>query len=232
MAEPDREPEPTTKPARRKARALIVLDPFGATGFSPEEQYQALLLNWRELFDVELDARLVETFNPRASEAEGCDLIVLDWGALGAQSHLMQEQVRWVVTWAEDHPSALVVIQSLAGDFLEEEIERERMPKLANILIFDPMSSNPPSWWFKPAKSADQPVGAQRERNALRQTPCAKRRGDRSQARAARDDSTVQHRLELRHTSVLARTQQWSFRLQKASLVSGHVRAGDSVFAD
>ena len=148
MAEPDREPEPTTKPARRKARALIVLDPFGATGFSPEEQYQALLLNWRELFDVELDARLVETFNPRASEAEGCDLIVLDWGALGAQSHLMQEQVRWVVTWAEDHPSALVVIQSLAGDFLEEEIERERMPKLANILIFDPMSSNPPSWWF------------------------------------------------------------------------------------
>ena len=135
-------------PQRRRARALIVLDPFGAPGFSPEKQYQALLLNWRELFDVELNARHVEAFMPDAQNADGCDLVILDWGALGAKSELMQDQVRRVVGWATDHPSALVVLQSIAGDFLEAEIEREQMPKLANILIFDPCTSTPPAWWF------------------------------------------------------------------------------------
>ena len=148
--------EPAIDTVRRKARALVVLDPFGAIGFTPEEQYQEILINWRELFNVELNARHVETFSPHGHEADGCDLIILDWGAMGAKSHLMHHQVRWVVTWAQDHPSALVVIQSVAGDFLEYEIEREEMPKLANILIYDSARSTPPSWWVNNLPTADE----------------------------------------------------------------------------
>ena len=117
-----------------KARALFVLDSSDPTGYSIEEQSEALLDNWRELFKIELTTQHIESFTADAPEAEGCELVIVNWSTLNDDKDRLQTRETEIVRWAAEHPTALVVLQSVAGNQREALIERQRMPQLRNVI--------------------------------------------------------------------------------------------------
>ena len=61
---------------------------------------------------------------------------------------LLGHQVRALIPWAEDHPSALVIIRSmLSWQYLQDEIEDEQLPALPNV-IYDDRHMQIPAWWL------------------------------------------------------------------------------------
>ena len=147
-----------------KAKALFVLDSSDPTGYSIEEQGEALLDNWREVFKIDLTTRHIEAFTADAPEAEGCELVIVNWSTLNDDKDRLQTRKTEIVRWAAEHPTALVVLQSVAGNQREALIERQRMPQLRNVianfwcpnhLIFDPLLGSPPAWWRNSLPMAD-----------------------------------------------------------------------------
>ena len=147
----EKAPPLTIPPKRplRTVRALVVLDPAGAIGRTADDEFKQLLDDYRDIHDLELQAKRAENFSPHGDDAYGCDLIIFDWGGMGTGgSMLMQHQVRWLTTFAQDHPSTLIVIRSMVWAYIEREMEAERIPKLAN-MILDEGFLNLPDWWLK-----------------------------------------------------------------------------------
>ena len=58
----------------------------------------------------------------------------------------MGHQLHWVLQWAEDHPSALVVVRSRAGRDLKDEFLDEQTPLLINVIV-DHGELFLPDWW-------------------------------------------------------------------------------------
>ena len=138
--------EPGTKGTIR-VRALVVLDAIGGGGKSADDEFGEVLEHYAEIHGLWLDARRAETFNPHGGAVDGCDLVIFDWGGASIGNDMMLHQMRWLVQWAEDHPSALIVIRSMAWSALEGEIEAEQLPRLPNIVL-DDGDLTIPSWWL------------------------------------------------------------------------------------
>ena len=68
-------------PPRRmkQARALIVLDAAAMPDMTVEDEFAYIVETWRDLHDVELDAKRAEHFSPDGRDADGCDLVVDRW---------------------------------------------------------------------------------------------------------------------------------------------------------
>ena len=129
-------------------RALVMLDAAGGGGYTPDEEFAEIVVNWRDLYDIDIsNAKRSDTFSPSGQEADGCDLVVFDWGGASIGNDMLQHQVRWLINWAGDHPSALIVVRSLASTFLEVAMEREDMPDLPNV-IADTGDLKLPNWWL------------------------------------------------------------------------------------
>ncbi|MCY3856760.1 MAG: hypothetical protein OXF78_10770 [Rhodospirillales bacterium] len=61
---------------------------------------------------------------------------------------LLGHQIRALTRWAEDHPSALVIIRSmLSWNELQDEIRDEQLPALPNV-IQDDGRVRIPAWWL------------------------------------------------------------------------------------
>ena len=130
----------------RTVRALVILDPAGATGRSPEKEFNELLLVYEQDYDLKLDARRADVFDP--AEADRAEMILFDWGGMSLGNDLLGHQVRALLPWAEDHPSALVIIRSmLSWQYLQDEIEEEQLPALPNV-IYDDGHMQVPAWWL------------------------------------------------------------------------------------
>ena len=80
--DPPPDPEVWENRPMRSARALVVLDEQGSLGMSAEDEYDELLLDWRELHDIELDAALAHRFGANERRADGCDAVTFDWGGM------------------------------------------------------------------------------------------------------------------------------------------------------
>ena len=140
------EAKPGEERTLHRVRTLIVLDPVGGAGRTPEEEFEEIVETYRELYDLVLDAKRSETFSPHGHEADGCELVIFDWGGASIGNDLLQHQVRWLVNWAGDHPGALVVIRSMAWAWLEVAVEDEVLPKLPN-MVLEEGTVEIPAWW-------------------------------------------------------------------------------------
>ena len=115
---------PGTEPKQRTVRALVILDPAGVTDSPPEKEFNELLLVYEQDYDLKLDAKRADVFDP--AEADRAEMILFDWGGMSLGNDLLGHQVRALLPWAEDHPSALVIIRSmLSWQYLQDEIEEE-----------------------------------------------------------------------------------------------------------
>ncbi|MYD95526.1 MAG: hypothetical protein F4Y02_17975 [Chloroflexi bacterium] len=138
---------PPKRPPARRVRALIVLDPMGTSAKPPELEYIEIRDDYRDFWGLHLDAERADTFRP--DRIGVVDLIVFDWGGMAVGNSMLQHQLRYLLRWAEDHPSALVVIHSATSwRFLRWEIEDHQLPDLANVVFDGEVEWDPPDWWL------------------------------------------------------------------------------------
>ena len=130
----------------RRATALVVLDPASTSGMTTADELRDIVEVWRDLHSIELDTTLRERFSPHGRDADGCEVLIFDWGGMSLGNDLMEHQLRWVLQWAEDHPSALVVVRSRAGLYLKHEFLDEQTPLLVNVIV-DHGELFLPDWW-------------------------------------------------------------------------------------
>jgi hypothetical protein len=92
-----------------RIKTAFWVDLMGAGGKTPEEEME----QHREWIEEELGVRLDIHMPYNISQIEeGTDLVLFDYGGMMLGNSLMEDNSRRLVRWAEDHPSALVVIIS------------------------------------------------------------------------------------------------------------------------
>jgi len=120
----------------RTVRTLIVLDPISGADTTQDDEFERSVQNYEEDHDLKLDATLANVFDP--AEAERAGMIIFDWGGMSLGNDLRGHQIRALTRWAEDHPSALVIIRSiLSWNELQDQIRDEQLPALPNIIHDD-----------------------------------------------------------------------------------------------
>ena len=130
----------------RTVRALVVLDPMSRLYRTQKDELRQILQTYENDHDLRLEARLKDVFDP--ADAEHAEMIVFDWGGMSLGNDLLGHQIRTLTRWAEDHPSALVIIRSmLSWNELQNEIRDERLPSLPNIVVDDGRMQIP-AWWL------------------------------------------------------------------------------------
>ena len=130
----------------RTVRTLVVLDPMSGLDRTREDELRQILQTCENDHDLRLEATLKDVFDP--ADAEHAEMIVFDWGGMSLGNDLLGHQIRTLTRWAEDHPSALVIIRSmLSWNELQNEIRDERLPSLPNLIVDDGRLQIP-AWWL------------------------------------------------------------------------------------
>ena len=130
----------------RTVRALVVLDPMAGFETTQEEELERIRQTYEGDHRLKLDTTLKDVFDP--ADAERAEIIVFDWGGMSLGNDLLGHQIRTLTRWAEDHPSALVIIRSmLSWNELQNEIRDERLPSLPNLIVDDGRLQIP-AWWL------------------------------------------------------------------------------------
>ena len=114
----------------------MILDPSGSVGMEPEEEAESIAKYLAELYGIALNytvttgAQLLDEVKP--------DLVILDYGgAMMGYGDTAFNQVDYVLKWAEEHPSKLVLIYTLFTTWMVHEIQEDIDP-LDNVLFWDP----------------------------------------------------------------------------------------------
>ena len=130
----------------RTLRTLIVLDPMSGPDTTQDDELQQIVRSYEDEHGLKLEATLANVFDP--AEAERAEMIVFDWGGMSQGNDLLGHQIRGLTRWAEDHPSALLIIRSmLSWNELQDEIRDEQIPALPNV-IRDDGRMRIPGWWL------------------------------------------------------------------------------------
>ena len=130
---------------KRAVRTLIVLDPISGADTTQEDEFKQIIGTYEEDHGLKLDATQARVFDP--TEAERAEMIVFDWGGMSLGNDLLEHQIRGLTRWAENHPSALVIIRSmLSWNELQDEIRDEHLPARPNV-IQDDGRMRIPAWW-------------------------------------------------------------------------------------
>jgi len=100
----------------------VVLDFMGAGDLTPEEEFEQLKKDIGEVLANPVDytdAKMVHRIK------EGSRLVIFDFGGLMPGTNLMEDQSRQVITWASEHPNALVLVISTFtfSNFIQPEME-------------------------------------------------------------------------------------------------------------
>lgn len=83
----------------------------------------------------------------------GTDLVLYDFGGMGAGSSLPESNARALLKWAENHPGSLVVIVSrfTFTRYVQPEMEEAR-GELPNVVCDFGVAGNIPEWFLNYAK--------------------------------------------------------------------------------
>ncbi len=95
----------------KRVRAAALLDNVGSLGRTPEEELRDEVRTLEEVLDVRIEAQLCSAVS---QFPEGTDLVLFDYGGvcMGYGENLLARQEQALVRWADDHPSALVLVVS------------------------------------------------------------------------------------------------------------------------
>jgi hypothetical protein len=89
----------------------VILDWMGSGGRTPEEEFADVVKEFSESLNVKLDAYQARSAYP-GDIREGTDLVLFDFGGVLPGTDMPDRNAREIVRWAENHPSALVVVIS------------------------------------------------------------------------------------------------------------------------
>ncbi len=146
---PGLEQQRASETAIRTVKALVVLDPAGLWDKEPDREFAEIRQIYEEDFHLKLDAVRADVFDP--GQADRAEIVIFDCGGASLGNDPMGHQLRALMRWAEDHPSALVIIRSaLSWSCLQDEIEDEQLPALANIVNNNGRLTLP-AWWLATA---------------------------------------------------------------------------------
>lgn len=119
-----------------RIKTLIIADPSGSAGMEPEEEADFIARYMAELHGIVLNytittgAHMLDEIKP--------DLVILDYGgAMMGYGDTAFSQVSYVLKWAEEHPSKLVLIYTLFTTWMVHEVYEDIIP-LDNVLFWDP----------------------------------------------------------------------------------------------
>lgn len=119
-----------------KIKTLIIADPAGGVGNTPEEEGDFMAKYLAEVHGIVINYT-VTTAAQTLDEAKP-DLVILDYGgAMMGYGDGAWRQVDYVLKWAENHPSKLVLIYTLFTTWMVHEIQ-EDINTLDNVLFWDP----------------------------------------------------------------------------------------------
>jgi hypothetical protein len=114
-----------------RIKTAFFVDPVGSMGVTPEEEMQREKESLEDELGVKLDIHRVVHMG---QIEQGTDLLLFDYGGMMMGNSLAEDNSRRVIQWAEDHPSALVVIISTftydhaVRDAIAEHLELETVP--------------------------------------------------------------------------------------------------------
>lgn len=92
-----------------RIKTAIWVDPAGSMGETSEQQIKRA----KDYYEDELGVKLnVHTPQNISEIEEGTDLVLFDYGGMMYGNSLAEDNSRRLVRWAEDHPSALVIVVS------------------------------------------------------------------------------------------------------------------------
>jgi hypothetical protein len=132
----------------QKIKAAIIVDPMGHGfgEFSPEQEVKDHVREYKERV---APAKLAwyRAHSPGDIKV-GTDLVIYDFGGMLPGTSLMEDNARYLVKWAEDNSSALVVVVSAFtyNNYVSVEAE-ERGLSLPNIVVDDGHGDPIPAWW-------------------------------------------------------------------------------------
>jgi len=92
-----------------RIKTAFFVDPVGGGGKTPEEEMASEKESLEEELGVKLD---IKQIHHMGQIEEGTDLLLFDFGGMMMGNSLAEDNSRRVIRWAEDHPSALVIIIS------------------------------------------------------------------------------------------------------------------------
>jgi len=119
-----------------RVKTLIITDPTGGAGMSPEEEADFIARYMAEMYGIVLN--YVHSTAAQSLKEVQPHLVILDYGGASiGYGDTGYHQIEYVLKWAEDHPSKLVLIYSLFTTWMVHEIQEDIEP-LDNVLFWDP----------------------------------------------------------------------------------------------
>ncbi len=125
----------TTKKKPQSITCSVVLDYMGSYDSDPEEEFEKLQKDLRRVIANPVsfeESKMVHRINPKS------DLVLFDFGGLMPGNNLMQDQSRALIQWAQDHPSALVLVVSkfTFTHGIQPEMEDMGLGELHNVKLW------------------------------------------------------------------------------------------------
>lgn len=102
-------------------KTAIIVDLFGTSMSTPEEEVQNLVETYEKNFGISL--KVHQPVWPSEIEPS-TKLVLFDYGGMMPGNSLMQDQSRELITWADNNPNSLVVVVSAFtyNNAIEEEL--------------------------------------------------------------------------------------------------------------
>jgi hypothetical protein len=130
-------------------KTKIIVDPMGVGGLTPEQEIEQHKIKFSALiYPLELEI-IDSSFSPVIPD--GTELVIYDFGGMLPGTSLMEDNARYVVKWASDHPNSLVVVVSdyTYNVYIKQEMIDLGMDDLYNIILDSYKIDDPLPKWFR-----------------------------------------------------------------------------------
>ena len=132
------------KAKSRTIKCSVVLDYMGCNEATPEDEFEQICKDVREIIANPImfyESKMVHRIEM------GSDLVLFDFGGIMPGSNLMEDQSRELIQWAQDHPSALVlVISGFTFTHQVQPLMNELKMNVPNIALWRGYADTFPDW--------------------------------------------------------------------------------------
>lgn len=132
-------------------KTAILCDPFGCLGKTMEEE----TIENVEFFDTLVAPRKIAHYCINALDDSaikpGTELILFDFGGMTMGNHLMEDNSRDLLKWANDNPSVLIVVVSsfTYRQGIKPELDELGLDSLPNVIEGTSAGYDQVEEWFK-----------------------------------------------------------------------------------
>jgi len=136
--------------AGRRIKTAIIIDFMGTARYTPEEEIAQHVERFNELLSP--DRIEVHTPDHPSLIEPGTELVIYDFGGLlPGCDDMIRSHVRSLIDWAENHPSALVLVVSYFTFSGSVQPEMEGLGLILPNIVCDDITGEEgpiPEWWL------------------------------------------------------------------------------------